>query len=168
MSVDSETTANMPAPAAPADTPTADIPAPAAPAAPAAAAVPAAAPSLLGPGPATATATPVFVSIGDAPPASDWLGRNLYVRRLPPVNPTTGEMPSELHVHALFSRFGDIERIKVIRDRHTGLPVGHALVLFKEASAAHMALQTVNASGIGAVATMWLPKHVLYAGAGAV
>lgn len=113
-------------------------------------------------------AQPVFVYVGDAPPAADWLGRNLYVRRLPPVNIATGEMPAETHVHALFSRFGEIERIKVIRDRISGLPVGSALVLFKDPAAAQLALKTINAANIGAVVTMWLPKNVLYAGAGAI
>jgi len=112
--------------------------------------------------------SPVFVYVGDAAPAADWLGRNLYVRRLPPVNVATGEMPAEVHVHALFSRFGEIERIKVVRDRNTGLPVGNALVLFRDPAAATAAMQTVNAAGIGALVTMWLPKHVLYAGAGAI
>ena len=109
-----------------------------------------------------------LVYLGDAPPAPDWLGRNLYVRRLPPVNASTGEMPNETHVHALFARFGEVERIKVIRDRHVGVPIGNALVLFKDPAAAQLALQTINASNIGAVVSMWLPKHVIYAGAGAI
>jgi hypothetical protein len=93
---------------------------------------------------------------------SDWLGRNIYVRCLPPLNPITGEMPSEQHVLALFSRFGEVERIKVVRDRLSNLPVGIALVLFKSPEAATNAVQTINTSNIGAVASMWLPKSVLY------
>jgi RNA recognition motif-containing protein len=101
-------------------------------------------------------------------PSPDWLGRNIYIRRLPPVNPATGEMPSEGHVLALFSRFGDIESVRVVRDRNNGLPIGIALVLFRDPNCARLALNAVNASNTGAVANMWLPKGVLYGGAGAI
>jgi RNA recognition motif-containing protein len=123
--------------------------------------VPTAAPAL--PAAIAAAATPAF---GDGAPGPDWLGRNLYVRRLPPIDMVTGEMPAESHIQSLFSRFGEVERIKVVRDRNTGLPIGIALVLFKDPACARLAMQTINASGIGAVVTMWLPKGVLYAGAG--
>jgi hypothetical protein len=115
--------------------------------------------------PAAAVSTPLPAPLAPSP---DWLGRNLYVRRLPPVNAATGEMPSESHVLALFSRFGEVEHIKVVRDRNLGVPVGIALVLFKDPHAARLALAAINASNTGAVANMWLPKGVIYAGAGAI
>jgi len=118
--------------------------------------------------PTKALETPSVVPTAPLAPSPDWLGRNLYVRRLPPVNVATGEMPSESHVLALFSRFGEVEHIKVIRDRNLGVPIGIALVLFKDPSAARLALTAINASNTGAIANMWLPKGVIYAGAGAV
>lgn len=118
--------------------------------------------------PDNAAATPTEAAPATPTPSPDWLGRNLYVRRLPPVNPATGEMPSESHVLALFSRFGDIESVRVVRDRTNGLPIGIALVLFRDPNCARLALNAVNASNTGAVANMWLPKGVLYGGAGAI
>jgi hypothetical protein len=122
-----------------------------------------------GPEPAAIPAAlPAALPAAPIAPSPDWLGRNLYVRRLPPVNAATGEMPSESHVLALFSRFGEVEHIKVVRDRNLGVPIGIALVLFKDPNAARLALAAINASNTGAVANMWLPKGVIYAGAGAV
>jgi len=126
------------------------------------AAIPAAIPAAL------PAAIPAALPAAPIAPSPDWLGRNLYVRRLPPVNAATGEMPSESHVLALFSRFGEVEHIKVVRDRNLGVPIGIALVLFKDPNAARLALAAINASNTGAVANMWLPKGVIYAGAGAV
>jgi hypothetical protein len=85
----------------------------------------------------------------------------VYVRNLPPVHPFSNIMPSETHVHNLFSQFGEIESMRVVRDCMTNCPVGIALVLFKEPEAAQRAIMAINASGIGAVASMWLPKAVL-------
>lgn len=85
----------------------------------------------------------------------------MYVRNLPPVHPFSNIMPSETHVHNLFSQFGEIESMRVVRDCMTNCPVGIALVLFKEPEAAQRAILAINASGIGAVASMWLPKAIL-------
>jgi RNA recognition motif-containing protein len=96
-----------------------------------------------------------------AQPQPDWLGRNVYVSNLPPLHVFSSVMPSEQHVHNLFSQFGEIERLRVVRDRMTNYPVGIAMVLFKDPGAAQRAVTTINASGIGATASMWLPKAVL-------
>ncbi len=98
---------------------------------------------------------------------SSWFGRNIYVRNLPPVNPFTCEMPSESHVHILFSRFGPIEKLRVVRDRATNLPVGHALILFKNTESAQAAINYVNTHFNAGMfhfvkpsAMLWLPKEV--------
>jgi RNA recognition motif-containing protein len=96
-----------------------------------------------------------------AAPQPDWLGRNIYVTNLPPLYVFSNVMPSEPHVHNLFSQFGEIERMRVVRDRLTNCPVGVAMVLFREPQAAQRAVMAINTAGIGAVASMWLPKAVL-------
>jgi len=119
--------------------------------------------------------TVVGGTVVDTPPAaaaavvasSPWFGRNVYVRNLPPVNPLTMEMPSEVHVMNLFARFGALEKLRVIRDRVTGLPTGHALILFKSPESAQAAIQYINHGFIympmlvsKPSATLWLPKEV--------
>jgi hypothetical protein len=115
---------------------------------------------------ATATAP---AANANAAAAANWFGRNVYVRNLPPVNPLTFEMPSERHIQALFSRFGTIERLRVIRDRVTSFPVGHALILFTSAESAQAAIHFINNNFHGMTlwpsfnkpsATLWLPKEV--------
>jgi hypothetical protein len=100
------------------------------------------------------------VPCDDVPSAPHWLGRNVYVRRLPPVS--GAEMPSEIHVYNLFSRFGRVERLRVLRDHATHLPLGSALVLFAEPRAASLAVQCINAGVVpGAVADFWLPRALI-------
>lgn len=100
------------------------------------------------------------VPCDDVPSAPHWLGRNVYVRRLPPVSAT--EMPGEIHVYNLFSRFGQVERLRVLRDHSTHLPLGSALVLFADPRAASMAVQMINAGAVpGAVADFWLPRSLV-------
>lgn len=77
------------------------------------------------------------------------------------------EMPSEVHVMNLFARFGALEKLRVIRDRVTGLPTGHALILFKSPESAQAAIQYINHGFIympmlvsKPSATLWLPKEV--------
>lgn len=116
---------------------------------------------------APAVAPAAAAAAAAAPP--NWFGRNVYIRNLPPVNPLTFEMPSERHVQALFSRFGTIERLRVIRDRVTSFPVGHALILFTTAESAQAAIHFINNNFHGMTlwpsfnkpsATLWLPKEV--------
>lgn len=114
----------------------------------------------------TAVDTPPAAAAAVAP-SSPWFGRNVYVRNLPPVNPLTMEMPSEVHVMNLFARFGALEKLRVIRDRVTGLPTGHALILFKSPESAQAAIQYINHGFIympmlvsKPSATLWLPKEV--------
>jgi len=122
---------------------------------------------------APAAASPISASPSSpiqAPAASPpipWFGRNVYVRNLPPVNPLTMEMPSEVHVMNLFARFGALEKLRVVRDRVTGQPTGHALILFKSPESAQAAIQYINHGFIympmlisRPSATLWLPKEV--------
>ena len=103
-----------------------------------------------------------LVSFGDAAAEVDWLGRNVYVRSLPPLNALTMEMPNEVHIYHMFSRFGEIERVRVVRDPYTQQPIGIAMVLFRHAAAARLAIDAVNGATFGAFATLWLPKVVLH------
>ena len=111
---------------------------------------------------------PVAVPADPAAPAvpdtSTWLGRNVYVRNLPPVNAVTLEMPSEVHIMNLFSKFGKVEKIRVVRDSSSGRPIGTALVLYENPESAQAALAYINQGGcMWATATLWVPKTVLYA-----
>jgi RNA recognition motif-containing protein len=103
--------------------------------------------------PSTPTPTPL--------PDPTWMGRNIYIRNMPAIN-IRGEYPSEPHVYALCSQFGEVERIKIIRDRTTNQPIGEALCLFKEQEAAYSAVSKLNSVLFAPiVAKMWLPKECL-------
>jgi hypothetical protein len=100
------------------------------------------------------------VPCDDVPSAPHWLGRNVYVRRLPPL--WGCEMPSEIHVYNLFSRFGQIERLRILRDHASHAPLGSALVLFMDSRAASLAVQYINSGAIpGAAADFWLPRSLV-------
>lgn len=83
----------------------------------------------------------------------------------------TMQMPDENHVKVFFSRFGEIERVKVVRDAQTNEPIGQALVLFKKAESAQAALVFFNSGMcfwfnpagqiVFGVASFWLPKSLL-------
>lgn len=96
-----------------------------------------------------------------------WEGRNLYVKHMPPANVFTMEMPNEFHVTNLFSRFGPIESVRVLRDRASGRPVGVAFVLFETAAAANVAVQELNGY-CGMQICHWMPRSRRYAGAAGV
>jgi RNA recognition motif-containing protein len=112
---------------------------------------------------ATATASGSAAAAASESPSS-WLGRNVYVRNLPPVNMMTMEMPSEVHITNLFSKFGKVEKLRVVRDSISGRPIGTALVLFEQPSCAQAAVNYINQGGcMWATATLWVPKTVLHA-----
>ena len=73
-------------------------------------------------------------------------------------------MPSEVHIMNLFSKFGKVEKIRVVRDSSSGRPIGTALVLYENPESAQAALAYINQGGcMWATATLWVPKTVLYA-----
>jgi RNA recognition motif-containing protein len=104
------------------------------------------------------------VDFGESAPENDWMGRNVYVRNLPPLSALTMEMPNEVHIYHMFARFGKIERVKVVRDTITQQPVGIAMVLFASPESARNAIHAINNAIFGAFATMWVPKSLRYSG----
>lgn len=74
----------------------------------------------------------------------------------------TGSLSSitEPEIKQMFSPFGTIIEVEILRDPHSNLPLGQAFLKFRRASEAKEAVNAMNNFDIGALLVVWLHTEI--------